>query len=136
MKNYYQLILVYLFLFLHLDLEIQALLSQDDVATCAEKLLKQFSDGIKDEPNTDSTAFKSTSPKNMAADSTTTSALTTDSIKCEVTSTSTKSIGGKPKLQPRCEIKNEAAVKIEKLFKPNKNFSITMDSKQIIEGVK
>lgn len=111
-------------------MEIQALLSQNDGASSfAEKLLKQFGDGIKEEPNTDET----TSPKNMLADSTTNSVLMTDTIKCEVTSTSAK---GNGKRLHKSDLKSEPVVKIEKLCKPNKTFSIAMDSKQITEAVK
>lgn len=112
-----------------MDQELQALLSQKDVATTfAENLLKQFGD-IKEELP-DEAGIGSTSPQNVAADST-----THTPVKCEATSTSLKA--GANNI-PKCDIKPEPVLKIEKLFGPNDSltFSIDMDSKQIIETVK
>lgn len=118
-----------------MDQELQALLSQKDVAeTFAENLLKQFggSDALDiKEELPDEAGIGSSSPQNVAADST-----THTPIKCEATSTVHKA-AGKTNI-PKCDIKPEPVLKIEKLFGSNDSltFSTDMDSKQIIDTVK
>lgn len=115
------------------DQELQALLSQKDIATSfAENLLKQFgSDGldIKGEIP-DEAGIGSSSPTNVAADSTTNPNTKSPPVKCEATSTMS--------IIPKCDIKTEPVLKIEKLFGSNDTltFSTAMDSKQILETVK
>lgn len=125
-----------------MDQEIEALLSQKDIATSlAENLLKQFSnDGmdIKEEIMDDpmSGTGNAMSPQNGDADSTTN--LQPKAIKCEATSTSVKPIATATTAEVSNEDgKNEPVLKIENLYEPKKNnFTIQMDSKQIIDAVK
>lgn len=127
------------------DQELQALLSQKDIATSfAENLLKQFGSDdldIKEEipeeasagSNVISNCGGTSSPISAAAaDSTTNTHMKSPPIKCEATSTSIVSF------QPKCDIKSEPVVKIEKLFDPNEKLTFTtqMDSKQIADVVK
>lgn len=131
------------------DQELQALLSQNDIATSfAENLLKQFgSDDLVDikEELPDEGGVGSSSPVNVAADSTTTGTnrqMKSPPIKCEATSTSANNSSGKVKhsttIIPKCDIKTEPIVKIEKLLDTNDklSFSIQMDSKQIVDVIK
>lgn len=104
-------------------------------------MLKQFGGDsleIKEEI-IDEAGCGSSSPKNVAADSTTNLHAKSKTIKCEATSTSTKAaaVAAANKI-PKFDLKNEPIVKIEKLFEPNRktNFTIQMDSKQIIDAVK
>lgn len=101
------------------DQDIQAILSQNDSKTAfAENLLKQIGN-IKEEVMDDD--------KNAVADSTTNPIQQT--IKCEATSTSTRS---------PIDMKNEPTLKIENIFETNRkvSFNIEMDAKQIVEAVK
>lgn len=118
----------------------QALLSQKDIATSfAENLLKQFggTDGLVDikEELPDEAGIGSTSPQNVAADST-----TNTPVKCELTTgplAKTAKNGGNN--IPKCDIiKAEPVLKIEKLFDSTEllTFSTSMDSKQIIDTIK
>lgn len=127
------------------DQELQALLSQKDIATSfAENLLKQFGSDdldIKEEMPEEASAGTNvmndcggvSSPISAAAaDSTTNSHTKSPPIKCEATSTS---VAG---FQTKCDIKNEPVVKIEKLFDPTEKLTFTtqMDSKQMADVVK
>lgn len=119
------------FFFVRSENDLQTMLSQTDKTTSlAENLLKQFGANIKEEVIDDAQRkVASSSPQNVAADSTTNSMSLQRTIKCEATSTSTRS---------PCDIKNEPVVKIEKLFETERKprFTTQMDSKQIIETVK
>lgn len=115
------------------DQELQALLSQKDIATSfAENLLKQFgTDGLDIKGEIPEVGeIGSSSPTNVAADSTTNQNTASPSIKCEATSTMS--------IIPKCDVKTEPVLKIEKLFGSNETakFSTTMDSKLIMETVK
>lgn len=103
---------------------------QTEKTTLAENLLKQFGANIKEEIIEDvKNTVGSSSPQNVAADSTTNSNNLQRTIKCEATSTSARSPS---------DMKNEPAVKMEKLFETDRKvrFNIQMDSKQILETVK
>lgn len=104
------------------DQDMQAILSQTESKTAiAENLLKQFST-IKEEIIDDD--------KNMMADSTTNiNSNLQHTIKCEATSTSSRS---------PIDIKNEPTLKIENIFETNRkvSFHMHMDSKQIAEAIK
>lgn len=132
-----------------MDQELQALLSQKDMATSfAENLLKQFGgsdalcDGIKEELPDEAGVGSASPPQNVAADSTT-SSLTP--VKCEATSTSLKQ---KQLLQQQKQPSSIPAsdtskpeppvLKIEKLFGDDEplGFNTDMDSKQILETVR
>lgn len=78
----------------------------------------------------DEAGVGSSSPTNVAADSTTNLNTKSPPIKCEATSTMS--------IIPKCDIKTEPVLKIEKLFGKDDaiSFSTAMDSKQIMETVK
>lgn len=103
----------------------------------AENMLKQFSGvgntNVNIKKEIDDSGCGSTSPGNIVADSTTNvSALQQRPIKCEATSTSARPV------IVMTDIKNEPMLKIENIFKPSPKtqFSIEMNSRQIIDAVK
>lgn len=111
-------------------------MSQKDIATSlAENLLKQFGgDGLDiKEEMTDEAGMGSSSPQNVAADST-----TNTPIKNEITSNSVHHLNTLQLNIPKCDTKSEPILKIEKLLGSNESltFSTAMDSKQIIDTVK
>lgn len=111
-------------------------MSQKDIATSlAENLLKQFGgDGLDiKEEMTDEAGIGSSSPQNVAADSTTNTPIKIEMIK------SVQQHANNMQLNiPKCDTKLEPVLKIEKLLGSNETltFSTAMDSKQIMETVK
>lgn len=106
----------------------QSAYTQISSTSLAENLLKQFSANIKEE--VDEAGCGSSSPHNVAADSTTNA--TPQTIKCEATSTSTR-----PAVL-MTDIKNEPILKIENIMDSSEkaNFSMHMDAKEIVDAVK
>lgn len=105
----------------------QSAYTQITSTSLAENLLKQIGN-IKEE--VDEAGCGSSSPHNVAADSTTN--VNVQTIKCEATSTSTR------QGVLVTDIKNEPFLKIENIMDPDKKtaFSFQMNSKQLIEAVK